>query len=64
ETMDQVLAEALIAEARPAGRIKAERAARQKRVAAPRRRTRKPEEEAPVAATPQPKVEQPPAGIA
>jgi hypothetical protein len=59
--MDEVLAEALIAEARPAGRIRAERAARQKRVAAPRRRGRK-QEEAPVAATPQPKVEQPPAG--
>src|SRR6186997_930944 len=41
ETMDEVLAEALIAEARPAGRIRAERAARQKRVAAPRRRGRK-----------------------
>jgi ATP-dependent Lon protease len=66
ETMDEVLSEALIAEARPAARIKAERAARQKRVA-PRRRGRKPEEEeAPVAATPKPKpaVEQPPAGAA
>jgi ATP-dependent Lon protease len=61
ETMDAVLGEALISEARPAGRIKAERAARQKRVTAPRRRTRKPEEQ-PVAATPLPKVEQPPAG--
>jgi ATP-dependent Lon protease len=63
ETMDEVLAEALIAEARPAARIKAERAERQKRVA-PRRRARKQEEEAPVAATPKPKIEQPPAGIA
>jgi hypothetical protein len=61
--MDEVLAEALIAEARPAARIKAERAARQKRVA-PRRRGRKQEEEAPVAATPKPKIEQPPAGVA
>ena len=64
ETMDEVLGEALIAHARPAERIAAERAARQKRVA-PRRRGRKPgEEEAPVAATPKPNVEQPPAGIA
>ncbi|HET7521276.1 MAG TPA: S16 family serine protease, partial [Candidatus Limnocylindria bacterium] len=51
ETMDEVLAEALIDKARPAQRIKAERAERQKRAAAPRRRGRKPEE-APVAATP------------
>jgi ATP-dependent Lon protease len=62
ETMDEVLAEALISEARSARRIKAERAERQKRVAAPRRRSRKPEE-APVAATPPaPKPVQPPAG--
>jgi ATP-dependent Lon protease len=64
ETMDEVLSEALIAHARPSSRLKAERAARQKRAAAPRRRTRKQDEEAPVAATPRPKVEQPPAGIA
>jgi ATP-dependent Lon protease len=64
ETMDEVLDEALIDRARPAQRIKAERAERQKRVAAPRRRGRKKDEEAPVAATPSPKVEQPPAGIA
>jgi ATP-dependent Lon protease len=66
ETMDEVLAEALIAEARPAARIKAERAERQKRVAPRARRTRRPEE-APVAATPQPpakKPTQPPAGAA
>jgi ATP-dependent Lon protease len=64
ETMDEVLAESLIDQARPAARIAAERAARQKRVA-PRRRGRKPDgEEAPVAATRKPKVEQPPAGIA
>jgi ATP-dependent Lon protease len=66
ETMDEVLAEALIAEARPAARIKAERAERQKRVAPRSRRARKPEE-APVAANPQPpakKPAQPPAGPA
>jgi ATP-dependent Lon protease len=63
ETMDEVLSEALIDHARPASRIKAERAARQKHVAT--RRRRKPaEEEAPVAATPKPKVDQPPAGVA
>ncbi|MGH2454908.1 MAG: endopeptidase La, partial [Candidatus Limnocylindria bacterium] len=63
ETMDEVLAEALIAEARPAARIKAERAARQKRVTT-RRRGKKREEEAPIAATPRPRVDQPPAGAA
>jgi ATP-dependent Lon protease len=64
ETMDQVLAEALIDHARPGSRIKAERAERQKRVGS-RRRGRKPaEEEPPIAATPNPKVEQPPAGPA
>ena len=63
ETMDEVLAESLIAEARPAARIKAERAARQKRVAPRSRRSRQPEE-VPVAATPPPvkKPEQPPTG--
>jgi ATP-dependent Lon protease len=65
ETMDEVLSHALIAEARPAGRIKAERAARQKRVAPRSRRSRQPEE-VPVAATPPPtkKPEQPPTGAA
>jgi ATP-dependent Lon protease len=63
ETMDQVLAEALIDHARPGSRIKAERAERQKRVGS-RRRGRKPAEEPPIAATPNPKVEQPPAGPA
>ncbi|HEX5578164.1 MAG TPA: endopeptidase La, partial [Candidatus Limnocylindria bacterium] len=64
ETMDQVLAEALIDHARPGSRIKAERAERQQRVGS-RRRGRKPaEEESPIAAAPKPKVEQPPAGPA
>jgi ATP-dependent Lon protease len=62
DTMDQVLAEALIAEPRSAARIKAERAARQQRVGA--RRRKRPKEEAPVAATPPPPVDQPPAGPA
>ena len=63
ETMDQVLAEALIDHARPASRIKAERAERQKRVTS--RRRRKPaDEESPIAATPKPKVDQPPVGPA
>ena len=62
ETMDQVLAEALIDHARPGSRIKAERAERQKRVAS--RRRRKPADESPIAATPEPKVEQPPVGPA
>jgi ATP-dependent Lon protease len=60
ESMDQVLAEALIARARPAAQIKAERSARQNRVT--RRRSRK-QEEVPVPATPQPHVDQPPAGV-
>ena len=65
ETMDQVLAESLIDAPRPAALIKAERAARQKRVTprparAPRRTRREPE--VPVAATPEIPVEQPPAG--
>jgi ATP-dependent Lon protease len=62
ETMDQVLDEALLDHARSAARIKAERAARQKRVTTRRRKPKK--EEAPVAATPPPKTEQPPAGPA
>jgi ATP-dependent Lon protease len=61
ETMDQVLAEALIDQARPAARIKAERAARQKRVTR-RRGTKK--EQPPIAATPSQPVDQPPAGAA
>jgi ATP-dependent Lon protease len=61
ETMDQVLEEALIDHARPASRIAAERAERQKRVTS--RRRRKPEEP-PIAAAPKPKVEQPPVGPA
>jgi ATP-dependent Lon protease len=65
ETMDQVLAEALIDAPRPAARIKAERAARQQRVTpraarAPRRP--RPAPKAPVPATPEIPVEQPPAG--
>jgi hypothetical protein len=60
ETMDQVLAEALIDHARPASQIKAERSARQKRVT--RRRSRK--QEAPIAASPTQPAEQPPAGPA
>ncbi len=64
ETMDQVLAEALIDAPRPAARIKAERAARQQLVApraarAPRRK--RPAPEAPVPTTPEVPVEQPPA---
>jgi ATP-dependent Lon protease len=62
ETMDQVLAEALIDAPRPAARIKAERKQRQKSVA---RRPRRPRAsgEVPVAAEPgpRPKTEQPPA---
>ena len=65
ETMDQVLAEALIDAPRPAARIKAERAARQQLVTpragrAPRRK--RPAAEAPVPAKPEIPVEQPPAG--
>ena len=65
ETMDQVLAEALIDAPRPAARIKAERAARQQRVTprstrAPRRP--RPAPEAPVPATPEIPADQPPVG--
>jgi ATP-dependent Lon protease len=65
ETMDQVLAEALIDAPRPASRIKAERAARQQRVTpraarAPRRKA--PTPKLPVPATPEIPVEQPPLG--
>jgi len=69
ETMDQVLAEALIDAPRPAARIKAERAARQKRVAppsgrAPRSTRRSPDK--PVLPIPggEAPVDQPPAGTA
>ncbi len=65
ETMDEVLAEALIDSARPATRIKAERAARQQRVG--RRTPRRPaaKREAPIAATNKPaEVDQPTAGTA
>ncbi len=65
ETMDQVLAEALIDAPRPAAVIKAERAARQKQVtkrpARTARRSRR-EPEVPVPTTPELPVEQPPAG--
>jgi ATP-dependent Lon protease len=66
ETMDQVLAEALIDAPRPAARIKAERDQRQRRAASRPRRARKPAEETPIAAKPAPKRphSQPPAGTA
>ncbi len=65
ETMDQVLAEALIDAPRPAARIKAERDQRQRRATARPRRPRKPAEEAPVAAKPVSRRQpQPPAGTA
>ncbi len=65
ETMDQVLAEALIDAPRPAARIKAERDQRQRRATARPRRPRKPATEAPVAAEPvTPPQPQPPAGTA
>jgi ATP-dependent Lon protease len=65
ETMDEVLAEALIDSARPATRIKAERAARQQRVGRRAARRRAPKEEAPIAATNKPaEVDQPAAGTA
>jgi ATP-dependent Lon protease len=62
DNMDQVLEEALIARARPAARIKAERDERQKRVVRRTRRQRKPADEAPIAATPEVPAEQPPTG--
>ena len=65
ETMDEVLAEALIDSARPATRIKAERAARQQRVGRRATRRRAPKQEAPIAATNKPaEVDQPAAGTA
>ena len=65
ETMDEVLAEALIDAPRPAARIKAERAARQQRVAPRKARTSRrkaPTPELPVPGTPEVPVEQPPVG--
>jgi ATP-dependent Lon protease len=65
ETMDEVLAEALIDAPRPAARIKAERAARQQRVAPRKARTSRrkaPTPELPVPGTPEIPVEQPPVG--
>ncbi len=65
ETMDQVLAEALIDAPRPAARIKAERDQRQRRATVPPRRARKaPAKDAPVGNDPAPKgpQPQPPAG--
>jgi ATP-dependent Lon protease len=65
ETMDEVLAEALIDSARPATRIKAERAARQQRVGRRAARRPAPKREAPIAATNKPaEVDQPAAGTA
>jgi len=67
ETMDQVLAEALIDAPRPASRIKAERAARQQRItprAARGKRRPRPEPKPAVPTTPEIPVEQPPAGSA
>jgi ATP-dependent Lon protease len=61
ETMDQVLAEALIDHARPAAQIKAERSARQKRVT---RRKGAKKQQPPIAATPEKPVDQPPVGAA
>jgi ATP-dependent Lon protease len=65
ETMDEVLAEALIDAPRPAARIKAERAARQQRVAPRKARTSRrkaPDPKLPVPGTPEIPVEQPPVG--
>jgi ATP-dependent Lon protease len=64
ETMDEVLAQALIDAPRSAARIRAERAERQKNVVRRARRKRKEREEVPVAATSDQTVDQPPAGTA
>jgi ATP-dependent Lon protease len=66
ENMDEVLANALIDAPRSAATIKAEREARQKSVVRRARRPRRRKEEAPIAASPQPRapVDQPPAGTA
>jgi ATP-dependent Lon protease len=63
ETMDEVLRAALIDSPRPAERIKAERAARQERVTRRSRRRKPAKDEAPIAATPQAPVDQPPANV-
>ncbi|TME34006.1 MAG: endopeptidase La [Chloroflexi bacterium] len=63
DSMDEVLAEALIDRARPAARIKAERAARQK-AAVLRRPSRRKVPATPPAPVKQPTVEQPPATTA
>ena len=62
ENMDQVLAEALIDAPRPAARIKAERDERQQRVTRRPRRSRKPSDEAPIAASGDKVSDQPAAG--
>jgi ATP-dependent Lon protease len=62
ETMDQVLAEALIDAPRPASRIKAERAARQKRLTPRSARRPKHTDKLPIPAKPEIPVDQPPAG--
>ncbi len=61
ENMDQVLAEALIDKPRPASRLKAERAARQKRVTRHPRR-KQPAGEVNVPPANEPATDQPPAG--
>jgi ATP-dependent Lon protease len=63
DSMDEVLAEALIDQARPAARIKAERAARQK-AAVVRRPARRKVPATPRVPVPTPPVEQPPATTA
>jgi ATP-dependent Lon protease len=63
ETMDEVLRAALIDSPRPAERIKAERAARQERVTRRSRRRKPAKDEAPIAATPQAPLDQPPANV-
>jgi ATP-dependent Lon protease len=62
ETMDQVLAEALIDAPRPASRIKAERAARQKRMTPRSARRPKQTDKLPIPTKPEIPVDQPPAG--
>ena len=62
ENLDQVLAEALIDAPRPAARIKAERDERQQRVTRRPRRSRKPSDEAPIAASGDKVSDQPAAG--
>ena len=61
DTMDEVLAEALIDQARPAARIKAERAARQKAAVVRRPARRKVPARRPASRVQTPPVEQPPA---